>query len=186
MRKNKNKNKNKNKRERDRANLRRKQETVKKKDAPHGGFSLRFHILVRLRYALTLCRASAQHKLKLGRVADIAACASSHISKHRLRKILLSSLLPLVFLFSFLLSLVIRNLRESENIYTVSPEHRRNALSTSTSRHYWYCHAVLSFIVVADNCADWDNIGFKVREGMCEHSVFVLALGLQVMQSMAI
>ena len=56
-----------------------------------------------------------------------------------------------------------------------------NALSSAPCRQHWYCNTIPSLRVVAHTYADWDNVGFKVREGMREHIVVTIILAYDLL-----
>ncbi len=58
------------------------------------------------------------------------------------------------------------------------PENPHNAVSSTASRHNWYRNTAPSPGVIADSDTDWDHIGFKIREGRCNHAVVEVAAGL--------
>lgn len=60
---------------------------------------------------------------------------------------------------------------DTEKHHTICPQEKpHNAVSSAPCRHHWYCKTAPILKAGVDSHADWDNIGFKVREGMCEHA----------------
>lgn len=115
---------------------------------------------------LLLCRAKAK-------LADIAAAVQSTNTESSSSLRLLAFLSPSDF----------RHSRISNELPLESPH---NAVSSAACRHHRYCNTVPSLRVIADSYADWDNIGFKVREGMFQHTVATYTPSLRSAQSTAI
>ena len=88
--------------------------------------------------------------------------------------------------FTFLPSSRLEVLGTQRVSNTFSLERPHNAVSSAACGDHRYGNSAPNPRVIADSYADWDNIGFKVREGMFQHAVATYTLSLRLRQSMDI
>ena len=126
------------------------------------GIYLHLGILVRLKYALMQGHCTFVH-CACRSFTDIAATESHFISSQRQ---LLASISPFLFFWEYWKV----PYKYSPGTLTMPfPPPPVDTIGT-TRLHF------LKLLLTADSYADWDNIGFKVREGMCDQAAFTNSL----------